>query len=266
MKLNQMAEFYGAMGRYKEAEPFYLRAKNRAETKGPRSELAKSLTGLGIVCAETSRYSDAETFYQQAIQINESIARALESENPALATDLNNLAELYRIQGRYAEAEPLYERARGIWQRAANSESVALTLNNQAYQYIDQRRYEEAERLFQASIKQFEGTPKARPEYVASSYKGLATLLAIQKKYAEAEPLFEKAITLLEKAPNDAITWRGPVLFVSCLVDLGNVQLAQGHNAEAKLSYQRALVTGARTWGPQHPMVIEIRNGLGKIP
>jgi len=30
------------------------------------------------------------------------------------ATDLNNLAELYRVQGLYDQAEPLYERAIAI--------------------------------------------------------------------------------------------------------------------------------------------------------
>jgi tetratricopeptide (TPR) repeat protein len=34
--------------------------------------------------------------------------------NPDVATILNNLADLYRAQGRYPEAEPLYKRALAI--------------------------------------------------------------------------------------------------------------------------------------------------------
>src|SRR6266480_2562845 len=39
-------------------------------------------------------------------------------DNPAIGTVLNNLAVLYVRQGRYAEAEPLYGRARAIAEKA----------------------------------------------------------------------------------------------------------------------------------------------------
>ncbi len=35
-------------------------------------------------------------------------------EHPNVATSLNNLAEFYRAQGRYADAEPLHKRALSI--------------------------------------------------------------------------------------------------------------------------------------------------------
>jgi tetratricopeptide (TPR) repeat protein len=37
--------------------------------------------------------------------------RLLGQEHPSVATSLNNLAVLYRNQGRYSEAEPLYRQA-----------------------------------------------------------------------------------------------------------------------------------------------------------
>ncbi len=45
---------------------------------------------------------------------------------------LNNLAELYRLQGRYAEAEPLYERSLAIREKALGAEHphVATSLEN----------------------------------------------------------------------------------------------------------------------------------------
>ena len=36
--------------------------------------------------------------------------KALGPDHPDVATSLNNLAELYEAQGRYADAEPLYKR------------------------------------------------------------------------------------------------------------------------------------------------------------
>jgi tetratricopeptide (TPR) repeat protein len=40
--------------------------------------------------------------------------KALGPDHPDVAGSLNNLAELYRAQGRYAEAEPLHKRSLAI--------------------------------------------------------------------------------------------------------------------------------------------------------
>ena len=59
---------------------------------------------------------------------------ALGRDHPALATSLNNLAGLYYRQGRYAEAEPLYQRSLAILQKAHGRDhpDVAISLNNLA--------------------------------------------------------------------------------------------------------------------------------------
>jgi tetratricopeptide (TPR) repeat protein len=49
--------------------------------------------------------------------------KVLGPEHPDVAQSLNNLGELYRIQGRYAEAEPLLKRALAIRERVLGSTS-----------------------------------------------------------------------------------------------------------------------------------------------
>ncbi len=60
--------------------------------------------------------------------------KALGPEHPAVAFSLNNLAGLYVNQGKYVEAEPLYQRALGIVEKALGPEhpSVAQSLENYA--------------------------------------------------------------------------------------------------------------------------------------
>ena len=63
--------------------------------------------------------ADAAKAYQQAdyAQAKKLLLAALKEaekfgeQDPRFATSLNNLAELYRAQGKYAQAEPLYRRA-----------------------------------------------------------------------------------------------------------------------------------------------------------
>jgi tetratricopeptide (TPR) repeat protein len=62
---------------------------------------------------------------------------------PDVVTSLTRLAELYRKQCRYAEAEPLYYRALTIEEEAIGFEhpSVAAILNDLAVLLIDEGRY-----------------------------------------------------------------------------------------------------------------------------
>ena len=59
-------------------------------------------------------------------------------EHPDVATSLNNLASLYKSQGHYSEAEPLYTQALALRRRILGEEhpDVANSLNNLAV--IDQ--------------------------------------------------------------------------------------------------------------------------------
>ena len=59
---------------------------------------------------ELGRYSEAEIACLAAV----TEAEKFDPDDLRLATSLNNLALLYKIQARYAEAEPVYERALGI--------------------------------------------------------------------------------------------------------------------------------------------------------
>jgi tetratricopeptide (TPR) repeat protein len=77
-------------------------------------------------------------------------------DHPDVAQSLANLAVLYREQGRYADAEPLFRRALAIWEKALGSEHlrVALALNNLALLYTYQDRYADAMPLVQTTIGQ----------------------------------------------------------------------------------------------------------------
>ena len=71
-----------------------------------------------------------------------------------MATSLNNLAALYKEQGRYADAEPLYKRALAIDEKAVGPDhpDVATSLNNLAALYKEQGRYADAEPLYKRAL------------------------------------------------------------------------------------------------------------------
>jgi tetratricopeptide (TPR) repeat protein len=81
-------------------------------------------------------------------------------DHPKLASILNNLALLYKEEGRYGDAEPLYRRSVAIYERAYGQRhrSTAIALNNLAELYGDYERFAEAELIF----KQLLAMRKAR--------------------------------------------------------------------------------------------------------
>jgi tetratricopeptide (TPR) repeat protein len=67
-------------------------------------------------------------------------------EHAWFGSALHSLADLYRAQGRYAEAEPLYERSLTILEKALGSDhlDLAIALNNLAWLAFEQRNWAQA--------------------------------------------------------------------------------------------------------------------------
>ena len=76
--------------------------------------------------------------------------KLLGDEHPDVATSLNDLALLYKNQGRYDDAELLYIQALDIRKKLLGDKhyDVALSLNNLAVLYDNQGRYDDAQRLY----------------------------------------------------------------------------------------------------------------------
>ena len=72
-----------------------------------------------------------------------------------MAISLNNLAEVYRTQGDYTKAEPLFKRALVIREAAFGPDhpDVAFSLDNLATLYRATKRIEEAEKLEQRAAQ-----------------------------------------------------------------------------------------------------------------
>ena len=90
----------------------------------------ESYSRAGNAAYEQGNYVEAEKQWAAALTMVE----GLEPKDPRFATFLNNFAALYYSQGKYAEAEPLYQRALVIWEKALGSDhpEVGTSLNNLA--------------------------------------------------------------------------------------------------------------------------------------
>lgn len=122
--------------------------------------------------------------------------------NPRLATALNNLAEFYRVQGEFQQAEPYYWRAITIDEQVHGPEHVHLArdLNNLALLYRAQGRYADAEPLAERALAIKDKVLGAEHPSVLAVVGNLLALYLAQGKYVEAEPLYRRSLSLKAKA------------------------------------------------------------------
>ena len=140
-------------------------------------------------------------------------------DHPDVARSLNNLADLYEGQGRYADAEPLYQRALAIREQAVgpNHPDVAASTNNLASLYQAERRSTDALPLVQKMIAS------------GSAQLGVALPVLFEAQQQQLMPA--------ENALDDALnaSQRGTQSSAAAAVNKLAVRLAAGNDRLAEL-------------------------------
>lgn len=121
---------------------------------------------------------------------------------PEAALLLNQAGYYLKQRAQYAEAEPLYQRALAITEKALGPEHPFTTacLNNLAGLYNSQGKYDEAEPLFQRALAINEKALGPEHPGVATISENYAALLRKLGKVAEADILEVRASTIREKS------------------------------------------------------------------
>ena len=165
-------------------------------------------------------------------------------------------------RARYAEAQPLFERAMAIREKALGPEhpDVAVSLNALAILYRDQGRSAEAQALFKRALAIRENALGPDHIDVAQSIQGLAVVHFEQGRYSEAQPLLERTLAIRENAlgPDHAEVGKS-------LNGLANLHYLQGRYAQAQALFERSLAIWENALGLEHPNVARNLNGLANL-
>lgn len=146
---------------------------------------------------QEGRYRDAERLLRAELQrIKRQSPDAVE-----LGELLGELADLYRVQARYAEAEPLYQRAIALAEAhyGADHPGLARLLNSLALLYRAQGDYDRAEPLCRRALAIAEHAHGAEHPGTMATLSNLLTVCLAQGHFREAAPLFQRAVMLKER-------------------------------------------------------------------
>ena len=149
-----------------------------ASAQLPFLEAQQQIKALNAETMEALRMGD----YSKGISVAErALAFARQAFGPLAPetlTSLNNLASLYRAQGRHGEAEALYREALQMSRQVLGPRhpNTLLSLDNLAFFYHDQGRYGEAEPLFREALQRRREVLSPRNPGTLTSLNNLAVL------------------------------------------------------------------------------------------
>jgi tetratricopeptide (TPR) repeat protein len=320
---NNLAAVCIELGRREEAEQLLKEAAGHWERiQGPAGwDTATTWNNIGELYRLLGRFAEAEPMYLKSLAVRESV---LAAKYPELAqggdgyakpfsgdrtvplhvsTSLNNLAEMYRAQARFAEAEPLYLRSMRIREHVAGPESAEFgsALNNIAVMYFERGQFEESEAAHLRALSIREKALGSDSPQLAVTLNNLATLYLSRDRFEDASHYAERSVAILEQqtpeSPNFAASlnnladvyrqqrrfdlaeplyrrsrtiWekhRPPEHLDLAVVDqnLGELFKSQGKFSGAEWLFRRALATREKLLGPDHLQVAQTLHSLAQV-
>ncbi|OPX99122.1 MAG: CHAT domain protein [Syntrophorhabdus sp. PtaB.Bin047] len=204
---------------------------------------------------------------QEAIPLAARLVSVRESthgpDHPVTAMALMGLGNLYRMAGRFTDAEPLLSRSLSIQERAPRGPdrpAVAQNLMLLAMVYTSTGRYAEAEPLLKRALDIRQRTQTQRPGAIAFNQVLLADVYHHTGRQADAESLLKKALEIWDRdqdLPPEAIAFS--------LTLIAKLYRKSGRYAEAEPLIERSLAICRKELGEDHPTVAFGLNNLAMI-
>lgn len=198
---------------YDAAERGYLRAVDFAEQEYHKGQgeanLIQGLRALAECYSAQHKYAEAEPHYLRAAQLLESKVGTDMMKSGKLSPDfetwvsvLMSLADNYRAEGKFLEAEKTYKRVLDLEAKLTNPDKVikAEAQSELAECYSKQGKHKDAATLFKVALAGIEKAEGSRKETVMiDTLEDYAQTLMELKQTSEAEKLHERAKELRAK-------------------------------------------------------------------
>jgi tetratricopeptide (TPR) repeat protein len=225
-------------------------------------KLIKKLTQLNLQVVELAGQGNLEQaiiLAQQAVNIGKNHQL---TEHPEYCDSLNNLAELYRIQGHYLLAQPLYLQTLTLRKNLLGSEhpDVAQSLNNLAALYHAQGNYVEAEKLFLSALELWKDIFGEEHFQLATNLNNLAEIYREQGKYFQAEQVHLEVLAMRKRLFGES----HPDI-VQTLNNLANIYTSQGRYGDAEQMHLKALAMKQSLFGDEHHEIAVSLNNLAVL-
>jgi tetratricopeptide (TPR) repeat protein len=219
-------------GRYAEAERAY-RAALSAKYNDDLSR-ARIANNLAALYQKQDRYRDAEWMFRCALQWRQ---KSLPATSIEVAYSLNNLAEIYRIEGRDWEARNLLETSAGSLRQFHPEEAgLPVVLGNLALVRCSFGEFDQAEALLHSALLSYEKQRGTASREYGLTLNNLGQVMESKNELEAAAPLYAQAVGIFEHLGTPA---SGDL--ATALANTGELFQRLDRIEEARQAEQRAL-------------------------
>src|SRR4051794_15767322 len=220
-----------------------------------RGTLLNNKAALHLHRAE---YAEAEELFNAAIREFE----ATPDGSGDAATAMSNLGEVYRLMGRFREAEAIYKRALHSREQRLGAEDplIANILNAMSCLNIDLGDPEAAEKVASRAVAIRERAGLTKDGQFAAMLHNLGEANRRLKRFDVAEGLFQRSLRIRQDIGGTESSD-----YASSLHHLGAVRQDEGRLEEGFELYSRALQIRRKLFGDLHPVLGPTLNNLALI-
>ncbi len=259
--LNQLVESLFAESRFEEATELCKRALELLEGNIHHStpEMTRTRNNLAALHVARGDYYLAARLLKLNVQIMKSEGNA---HDLAISTALNNLAEVFRLQGQLPEA--WHQAVKALWSRrkavGRKHPMVAQSWANLAAIRFDEGKHKAAESLFKRALVIRQLHTETQPSFHAATLRCLAEVVLAAGRSYEAETIYHQAAEIYEKSfgAND------PQLALT-LTYLGRLHIECGQHGSAQQVLSRAVEIQEHRKGARDAAVAYTFNTYGNL-
>ena len=216
---------------------------------------ATMLYKLATAASDIGNYAEAEKRYVELVEVDKKANGAKSSE---YAQTVKNLAELYRLMGRYKDAESTYRRLmRDI---GKDNEQYPSVVANLAVLYIYSGDYSKSERTFADALELLENSVGTASVDYVSTLGYLSFLYQSTGRYAEANETLLLANSILDRLQGDNKDQQSLIYNFTA-----NVRFRMGMYDGAIDYYNRALAIDGEMFGEQSPSYAYTLDALATV-
>jgi len=212
---------------------------------------------IGITYADLGLLNEAE----QQLELALAIRRRILKESEDTLTTMDRLAVVYRLEGKYAKAEPLRQEYLESRRRSMGDghPDTLNAMNNLALLYRDEGKPALAEPLYAKAVDGLRRL-KIVDRQSVGTMANLAGLYHDEGKYALSEQLFGEA---LEAAPRVYGAEHPATLTI--MSNMAQLYLDEAKFAEAEALLRKALEIDTRVLGAEHRDTLIDLGSIGKL-
>ena len=261
LSLGNLGAYLSALGKRKEAEPFYREAleKSRRVRGDDNPETFVCISNLASLLRDNAQFTEAEVYFREALERRR---RVLGDEHPDTLSSISEWAMLLRGQGKLGEAEPFCREALVKRRRVLGEEhrDTMRSINDLAALLRDQGKLDESVTYFREVVEKRRRLLGEAHPATLTSIQNLGTVLDSSGHPAEAEALMREALAKQRQllGPDHSST----------LTTLGNLSvflIGQNKFTEAEPLCRETLERRRRVLGENHTATLIANNVMGLV-